>query len=153
MPTEPYLTEVNAPLRERVLPRIIYEPAEQIVVHQVLEYDNKSFFEEVMRQNLAQQVSVIPTVNWIDGIAFSIWRFPETDDVVRDALNGKLHLFSVAFTRVGFQTHFAINLANQDIKVPLRNAANNPNFVALVGFLKDFKQEAGPGAVPGTKAT
>lgn len=126
------------------MPRILYEPAEQIVVHQVLEYDNKTFFEEVMRQNLAQQMSVIPTVNWIDGIAFSIWRFPETDDVVRDALNGKLHLFSVAFTRVGFQSHFPITLANQDIKVPLRNASNNPNFVDLVAFLKTFKQEDGP---------
>lgn len=126
------------------MPRILYEPAEQIVVHQVLEYDNKTFFEEVMRQNLAQQMSVIPTVNWIDGIAFSIWRFPETDDVVRDALNGKLHLFSVAFTRVGFQSHFPITLANQDIKVPLRNASNNPNFVDLVAFLKTFKQGDDP---------
>jgi len=132
------------------MPRILYEPAEEIVVHQVLEYDNKSFFEEVMRQNLAQQMSIIPTVNWIDGIAFSIWRFPETDDVIRDALDGKLHLFSVAFTRVGFQTHFPITLANQDIKVPLRNASNNPNYVALVAFLKDFKQD---GAAAATKVT
>jgi len=123
------------------MPKISYEPTEEIVLHQVLEYDNKAFFEEVMRQNLAQQMSVIPTVNWIDGIAFSVWRFPETDDVVRDALDGKLHLFSVAFTRVGFQTHYAINLANQDIKVPLRNVSNNANFVALVAFLKDFNQE------------
>ncbi len=133
------------------MPRIIYEPAEQIVVHQVLEYDNKTFFEEVMRQNLGQQISVIPTVNWIDGIAFSVWRFPDSDDVVRDALNGKLHLFSVTFTRVGFQSHFPINLANQDIKVPLRNASNNPNFVSLVAFLKEFKPEAAPVAVEPAK--
>ena len=129
------------------MPRIIYEPAEQIVVHQVLEYDNKAFFEEVMRQNLSQQLTVIPTVNWIDGIAFSIWRFPETDDVIRDALNGKMHLFSVSFTRLGYQSHFAITLANQDIKVPLRNAGNNPNFVALVGFLREFKQDPIPASV------
>ena len=38
--------------------------------YQILEYDNKTFFEEVMRQNLSQQITVIPTVNWIDGIAF-----------------------------------------------------------------------------------
>jgi hypothetical protein len=133
------------------LPRILYEPAEEIVVHQVLEYDNKSFFEEVMRQNLAQQVSVIPTVNWIDGIAFSVWRFPETDDVIRDALDGKLHLISVSFTRLGYQTHFTVNLANQEIKVPLRNAANNPNYVSLVAFLKEFKQETGPATVAASK--
>jgi len=133
------------------MPKISYEPTEEIVLHQVLEYDNKAFFEEVMRQNLAQQMSVIPTVNWIDGIAFSVWRFPETDDVVRDALDGKLHLFSVAFTRVGFQTHYTINLANQDIKVPLRNVSNNANFVALVAFLKEFNQEKASVSVSATK--
>ncbi len=133
------------------MPKISYEPTEEIVLHQVLEYDNKAFFEEVMRQNLAQQMSVIPTVNWIDGIAFSVWRFPETDDVVRDALDGKLHLFSVAFTRVGYQTPFAINLANQEIKVPLKNASNNANFVAIVAFLKNFKPENSDVAVSAAK--
>ncbi len=133
------------------MPKISYEPTEEIVLHQVLEYDNKAFFEEVMRQNLAQQMSVIPTVNWIDGIAFSVWRFPETDDVIRDALDGKLHLFSVAFTRVGFQTHYPINLANQDIKVPLRNASNNANFVALVAFLKEFSQQKASASVSESK--
>jgi len=133
------------------MPKISYEPTEEIVLHQVLEYDNKAFFEEVMRQNLAQQMSVIPTVNWIDGIAFSVWRFPETDDVIREALDGKLHLFSVAFTRVGYQTPFAINLANQEIKVPLKNASNNANFVALVAFLKGFKAESADVAVSAVK--
>src|SRR5271169_2069350 len=126
------------------MPTISYEPTAEIIVHQVLEYDHQAFFEEVMRQNLVQQMSVIPSVNWIDGIAFSIWRFPETDDVIRDAMNGKIHLYSVAFTRVGYQTHFQITLANQEIKVPLKDSSNNPNFVALVGFLKDFKRETGP---------
>lgn len=127
------------------MPKITFEPVEEIVVHQILEYDNKSFFEDVMRQNLSTgQLSVIPSVNWIDGIAFSIWRFPDTDDVVREALEGKIHFFAVSFTRLPFQTHFSINLANQDIRVPLRKVENNPNFVALVNYLKDFK--------PGTAA-
>ena len=123
------------------MPKITYSPVTEIVLHQVIEYDNKAFFEEVMRQNLTQQLTVIPAVNWIDGIAFSIWRFSDTDDVVREALAGKLHFFSVSFTRVPFQTHFQISLANQDIRVPLRKAENNPNFSALVAYLKDFKAD------------
>jgi hypothetical protein len=126
------------------MPKISYEPVEEIVVHQILEYDNKTFFEEVMRQNLSQQLTVIPTVSWIDGIAFSIWRFSDTDDVVKEALEGKVHYFAVSFTRLPYQTHFSVNMANQDIKVPLRKADNNPNFVSLVGYLKDFKSETGP---------
>jgi hypothetical protein len=126
------------------MPKITYEPVEEIVVHQILEYDNKTFFEEVMRQNLSQQITVIPTVNWIDGIAFSIWRFTDSDDIVKEALEGKVHYFAVSFTRLPFQTHFSVNMANQDIKVPLRKADNNPNFVSLVGYLKDFKAESKP---------
>ena len=132
------------------MPRISFEPVEEIVVHQILEYDNKTFFEDVMRQNLsAGQLSVIPTVNWIDGIAFSIWRFPDTDDVVREALEGKIHYFAVSFTRLPFQTHFTVNMANQDIRVPLRKVDNNPNFVSLVAYLKDFKAEMRPPVVEG----
>lgn len=126
------------------MPKISYEPFEEIVVHQVLEYDNKTFFEEVMRQNISQQISVIPTVNWIDGIAFSIWRFSDTDDVVREALEGKIHYFAVSFTRLPFQTHFTVNIANQEVRVPLRKVDNNPNFVSLVTYLKDFKPDIKP---------
>jgi hypothetical protein len=126
------------------MPKISYEPVEEIVVHQILEYDNKMFFEEVMRQNLSQQITMIPTVNWIDGIAFSVWRFPDTDDVVREALEGKVHYFAVSFTRLQYLTHFSVNIANQDIKVPLRKSDNNPNFVSLVSYLKDFKAAPGP---------
>jgi hypothetical protein len=131
------------------MPKITYEPVEEIVVHQILEYDNKAFFEEVMRQNLSQQITMIPTVNWIDGIAFSIWRFADTDDVVKEALEGKVHYFAVSFTRVPFQTHFAVNIANQEIRVPLRKVDNNPNFVSLVTYLKDFKSETKPSVQSG----
>jgi len=127
------------------LPKITFEPVEEIVLHQVIEYDNKTFFEDVMRQNIsAGQLSMIPTVNWIDGIAFSVWRFPDTDDVIREALEGKLHYFAVSFTRLPYATHFTVTVANQEIRVPLRKVDNNPNFVSLVAYLKDFKGQSPP---------
>ena len=72
------------------MPKITYAPTEEIVLHQVIEHDNKTFFEEVMRQNLSSQLSVIPSVNWVDGIAFSIWRFPDSDDVDIDLVEEKV---------------------------------------------------------------
>ena len=127
------------------MPKITFEPVEEIVLHQVIEYDNKTFFEDVMRQNIsAGQLSMIPTVNWIDGIAFSVWRFPDTDDVIREALEGKLHYFAVSFTRLPYATHFTVTVANQEIRVPLRKVDNNPNFVSLVAYLKDFKGQSPP---------
>lgn len=116
-------------------------PTEEIVIHQVLEYDNKTFFEEVTKQSLARQVSLIPSVNWIDGVAFVIWPYTETEDVVKQGMKGTLHIFAVLFTRIPFQTHFPVTVANQDIRVPLRKATNNADFIDIVQFLKGFKPD------------
>lgn len=121
--------------------KITYMPTEEILIHQVLEYDNKSFFEEVTKQSLARQISLIPSVNWIDGIAFVIWPYPDSEDIVKEGVKGKMHIFAVLFTRIPFQTHFPVTLANQDIRVPLRKATNNPDFIDIVQFLKDFKPD------------
>lgn len=121
--------------------KITYMPTQEIVVHQVLEYDNKSFFEEVTKQSLARQVSLIPSVNWIDDVAFVVWPYAESEDVVREGVKGKMHLFAVLFTRIPYQTNFSVTLANQDIRVPLRKATNNPDFIDLVQFLKEFKPD------------
>lgn len=121
--------------------KITYMPTEEIVVHQVLEYDNKSFFEEVTKQSLARQISLIPSVNWIDGVAFVVWPYAEADDIVREGVKGRMHIFAVLFTRIPYQTHFPVTLANQDIRVPLRKATNNPDFIDLVNFLKEFKPD------------
>lgn len=121
--------------------KITYMPTEEIVVHQVLEYDNKSFFEEVTKQSLARQISLIPSVNWIDGVAFVVWPYSDSDDIVKEGVKGRLHFFAVLFTRIPYQTHFGVNLANQDIRVPLRKATNNPDYIDLVQFLKEFKPD------------
>jgi len=116
-------------------------PTEEIVIHQVLESDNKIiFFEDVVKQILTREIPVIPTVNWIDGIAFTILSFPDTEDVVREELKGRIHYSAVLFTKTSFQSEFIVNLGKEDIRVRLRKADDNPDFVDLVEFLKTFKR-------------
>ncbi len=122
--------------------KITYMPTAEVVVHQVLESDNKIiFFEDVVKQMLAREIPVIPTVDWIDGIAFAILRFPDTEDIVRDELKGRIHYSVVLFTKIPYQSEFVVNLGKEDIHVRLRKADNNPDFVDLVEFLKTFKHE------------
>ena len=121
--------------------KITHIKTEEIVVHQILEYDVKSFFEEVVKQSLVQQMNVIPSVNWFDGVAFVLWRFPETEDVVREELEGTYHYSTILFTRMEHQPTYQTTLVNQEVKVPLRKVGNNPDFIDLVEFLKDFKPD------------
>jgi hypothetical protein len=124
------------------LAKITYMPTEEVVVHQVLESDNKIiFFEDVVKQMLVREIPVIPTVDWIDGIAFAILQFPDTEDNVREELKGRIHYSAVLFTKIPYQSEFVVNLGKEDIRVRLRKADNNPDFVDLVEFLKAFKHD------------
>ncbi len=117
-------------------------PTEEIIVHHVLESDNKiMFFEDVVKQILAREIPVIPTVNWIDGIAFAILDFPNMEDIVREEIKGRIHYSAVLFTKIPYQSEFVVNLGKEDIRVRLRKADNNPDFVDLVEFLKTFKRD------------
>lgn len=122
--------------------KITYMPTEEVVIHQVLESDNKIiFFEDVVKQILTREIPVIPTVNWIDGIAFTILHFPDTEDIVREELKGRIHYSPVLFTKISYQSEFVVNLGKEDIHVRLRKADDNPDFVDLVEFLKTFKHD------------
>ncbi len=122
--------------------KITYMPTEEVVIHQVLESDNKIiFFEDVVKQILTREIPVIPTVNWIDGIAFTILHFPDTEDIVREELKGRIHYSAVLFTKIPYQSELVVNLGKEDIRVRLRKADNNPDFVDLVEFLKTFKHD------------
>jgi len=125
------------------LAKITYMPTEEIVIHQVLESDNKIiFFEDVVKQILTREIPVIPTVNWIDGVAFTILHFPDTEDIVREELKGRIHYSAVLFTKISYQSEFTVNLGKEDIRVRLRRANDNPDFVDLVEFLKTFKHDS-----------
>ena len=94
-----------------------------------------------MKQILVKEIPVIPTVNWIDGIAFAILYYPDTEDIVREEIKGRIHYSAVLFTKIPYQSEFVVNLGKEDIRVRLRKADNNPDFIDLVEFLKKFKRD------------
>ena len=120
--------------------KVIYTPNSEIVVHEVIEEESSSFFEEIVRQMLASPVHVQPTVNWIDGIAFVVSPLPATEDIVRDNLAGKVHFAAVMFTRTGYLPQVSVKLASQEFSVRLRKAESNLTLVELARFLSEFKR-------------
>ncbi len=119
--------------------KVTYIPYSEIIVHEALEHDSQTFFEEVVRQTLASGVHVEPSVNWIDGLAFVIVPMPPTEDVIRENLVGKVHYAAVGFARTDFQTQATVRIGSQTYNVRMRKADNNPAMVDLVKFLKSLK--------------
>lgn len=124
--------------------KITYRPNEEIVVHEIVEQASAaSFFEDIVRMALNAPHQVEPSINWIDGIAFYIGSMQPTDEVVKENLEGRVHLGSVRFIRTDYKPRVAVKIGNQDYNVRLRTANDNPTLVELAKFLKDFKQPQG----------
>ena len=117
-----------------------FVPYQKIVIHEVIEQDNRTFFEDVVRHALAQTVQAEPTVNWVDGFALLIVPFAPTEDIVRENLNGRVHYSTVVFTKMDYRPQVSVVLGSQTYNARLRNADNNSNFVDLAKFLKGWKQ-------------
>jgi len=120
------------------LVKISYLPYQEVVVHEIIELNNETFFEDVIRQSLTQ-TQVEPTVNWVDEIAFLVVPFPATEDIVKEGLNGKVHFGSVIFTKIDYRGQYPIKLGAQSFSVRMRKTDNNRIFVQLIDFLKKFK--------------
>jgi hypothetical protein len=120
------------------LVKITYTPYSELVVHEVIEQDNGTFFEDIVRQALSNPVHAEPSINWVDGVAFLVNQMPPTEDVVKENLVGRVHLAAVIFTKIAYSTQVPVHIGTQEYSVRLRKADNNATFVDLVKFLKNF---------------
>ena len=120
-----------------------FVPYQRILIHEVIEQDNKTFFEDIVRHALAQPVQAEPSVNWADGFALLAVPFAATEDVVRENLSGRIHYSTVLFTKVDYRPQVPVALGSQTYNVRLRRADNNRNFFDLAQFLKGWKAPAG----------
>jgi hypothetical protein len=67
------------------LVKITYFSYQEIVIHEIRELAPQQLFEGVVGQLQAQgQTGIVPTVLWLDGIAFSVGNFIQNDDLIRD---------------------------------------------------------------------
>jgi hypothetical protein len=119
--------------------KVTYAPTTELVVHEVIEQDQTTFFQDIMTQVSASPVHVEPSVNWVDGFALLSTQFPPTNEVIADNLAGKIHYQTVIFTRILFHSKVNMKLRDHEYSVILRKADNDLTLAALVSFLKEFK--------------
>jgi len=121
------------------LVEIEYLPYQKIVVHEVRKMEIPDLLTMVASQVEAQKQGGVAGINWIDGIAFVVGEFMPTPQTIEENLKGRVHYSMVFFGETSFQAEKKVSLNNREYVIKLNKADNNPNFVELVKFLKDFR--------------
>jgi hypothetical protein len=130
-------TGPQAPRTQSV--KVTYAPTTELVVHEIIEQDQTTFFEDIIRQMPVSAVHVEPIVNWVNGFALLTTQFPRTAEIIADNLAGKIHYQTVVFTKIPFHNKINLKIEGQDFSVRLKKADDNPNLVDLAVFLEGFK--------------
>jgi hypothetical protein len=119
--------------------KVRYAPITELVVHEVIEQDQTTFFQDIIRQMPPSPIYIQPNVNWVDGFALLTTQFPHTNAIIADNLAGRIHYQTVVFTRMPFHSEVSVKLGDKDSSVRLRKAVDDPNLVSLASFLKGSK--------------
>jgi hypothetical protein len=118
--------------------KITYMPWQEVILHAITELENKEFFEAIVVAGYnPNNPNAFPIVTWIDGIAFTVAYFPDTEDSVREKMQGKIHGM-VIFTKIAFRENYPLS---NTIKVILTKRVDDPTFFDIVDFLKSFKTD------------
>lgn len=75
-------------------------PVTKILLHEVWEVE-KEKFSEIIGRRIGSGSH--PDVYWAAGAAFIITEFPPTDRIVRDRLEGVMHVKTAVFTRMDYE--------------------------------------------------
>jgi len=111
---------------------IIIEPWKRLVVHEIIEYRFDDFVQMVASQNRAMGGG-IPTVNWANGIVFSMGALPDTESVIQEKLKGILHWGSVIFA---IKERFEKQIIRENVTINFNDVGVNEIFAKLAETLK-----------------
>jgi hypothetical protein len=114
--------------------KISYQPWEEIIIHEVVEYSLAALLE--MQSFGVPPGSMGRSLMWANGIAFAYAAMPVNDDVVAEQLKGRMHWASVVFaTMPAYES--AVLLQEMNIRVPVVDVSGNPTLYAVARWLRE----------------
>ncbi|HZW55781.1 MAG TPA: hypothetical protein VFF30_05780 [Nitrososphaerales archaeon] len=117
--------------------RVTYSPYREVVIHEILEKTPEELFSAIVQQAHAQgAVGITPSIQWARGVAFSVGFFPQTEEIVRDSLQGKIHYGTVMFTSIPqFKPDVSVRVLGTEHRIRLVNAESNQILADVASFL------------------
>lgn len=109
-----------------------YQPWKKIIVHEVIKFPLQHF---ISASSLGiQEGGVGRPLTWVDGVIFNISHFRDTDDIIKEKLNGTIHYSAVSYAiHEKFQSLFKVP---GNIRIPVIDLSGNRVFKEMVSWLK-----------------
>lgn len=114
--------------------KITYQPWEEIIIHEAVEYSLAALLE--MQSFGVPPGSLGRSLTWANGIAFIYAAMPASDDVIAEQLKGNMHWASVAFARMPTYEN-AVLLQEMNVRIPIADVSGNPTLYAVARWLAD----------------
>lgn len=108
------------------------EPWKKLVIHEIIEYDFGDWLTQIAFSSKSAG-GAIPTINWVNGVVFQSFNFPDTNMIVEEKLKGTLHWSSVMFA---IKEKYEKQIIKDNATVNLVDVSVNQIFQELAEKLK-----------------
>jgi hypothetical protein len=115
---------------------IVIEPWKKLVIHEVIEYNFDQWMTQIAFSSKTAG-GAIPTINWVNGIVFQSFNFPDTNTMVEEKLKGVLHWSSVMFA---IKEKFEKQIIKDNATINLIDVSVNRIFEELASKLKEYSK-------------
>ena len=114
--------------------KITYTPWKEIVIHEITERELDDLLK--LRCIGVAPGGLAKPLLWIDGLVLDRLGMRETESVIEEKLEGKLHWSSLTFASMPkYQTLVTVREGN--IRIPIINVSTNLFFQSVVKWLKE----------------
>ena len=114
-----------------------YQPWKKIIVHDVVKFPIEFF---ISSHSLGIQPGGIGRpLNWTDGIVFERGVFRDTDEIIKEKLEGKIHYASIGYAIL--EKHQPEFKVAGNIRIPIIDVSNNKIFKEMVAWIKKTFEE------------
>lgn len=117
---------------------ILIEPWKRLVIHEIIEY---KFEDWVMQMAFGSKTAggAIPTINWVNGVVFQSFNFPDTNAIIEEKLKGVLHWSSVMFA---IKEKYEKQVIRDNATINLIDVSVNEVFRELAEKLKEYSKNS-----------
>jgi len=110
-----------------------YQPWKKIIIHEVVKLPLQHFLST---HSLGQpQGTVGAPIAWVDGLIFDKVGFRDTDDIIKEKLEGRIHWTSLNYGIMeDYQQEFKVE---GSIRIPVMDVGDNKVFKKMANWIKE----------------
>ncbi|RLI40695.1 hypothetical protein DRO69_12570 [Candidatus Bathyarchaeota archaeon] len=114
--------------------KFIYKPWNTVIIHEIAQFKVEDLAQ--LRVVRGQDRYIGRPINWADGVAFVYALMPSTEEVIKEQLEGKINILSLAFASMPTYKPF-VTSKDGKAKVPVIDVSYNKFYKELAKWIKE----------------